>query len=135
MKFTWTKTGERVFDGPPVHRGLLAGFSIGAQRYARKVLQLDSIDTLDGAELQILYYVLSLKQIDHNLLPVTRASFDELTLLDFDIAAHVFVPDGDDPRGTCRECNQSERFRSHVEAEEGADPTAHPGPEVVQSQT
>jgi hypothetical protein len=131
MQFTWTKTGDRVFDGPPVHRGLLAGFSVGAQRWTRKVLQLDSLDSLDGAEVQILYYVLSLKQIDHNLLPVTRASFDDLTLLDFDIAAHPFVRDADDPRETCRECNQVEAFRNHVEAE--ADPTLHSGQEEAGS--
>ena len=116
MKFTWAKTGDRVFEGPPVHRGYLAGFSLGAQRWVKRALQIDSLDVLDSAEIHCLYAVLSLKQIDHNLLPLTRASWDDLTVLDFEIAAHPMIVDPDDPRETCRECNQHTQFRAHTES-------------------
>lgn len=111
MLFTYSKTAGRVFDGPPVHRGLLAGFTIGEQRWARRALKLDSLDRLDSSDLRCLYHFMTLRRIDHELVPAEK--FDDLTVLDFELAKHAYVRDVDDPGESCRECNQHAEFACH----------------------
>lgn len=113
MRFTWDKTGDRVFTGPPVHRGALAGFTMNEQKVARMRLKLDSLETLDSGAVTILYYVLSIRREDHTVLPIEN--FGDLTALEFDVAAHPFDLDTDDTgeRETCRECNNYRTFRAH----------------------
>lgn len=123
MRFTWDKTGDRVFVGPPVHRGALAGFTMNEQKVVRMRLKLDSLETLDSSAITILYYVMSIRREDHELLPIEK--FGDLTALEFDVAPHPFDLDTDDERESCRECNNYRSFRAHNgQGEvEPADPT------------
>lgn len=111
MKFLFSKTGDRVFEGPPVHRGALAGFTINEQKIVKARLKVDTFDKMSSDELTLLYYLMSMRREDDTVLPIEK--FGDLMMLDFEQAPHPFVLDEDDPRGTCRECNSPESFRTH----------------------
>lgn len=111
MKFTYSQTGDRVFEGPPVHRGALAGFTMNEQKIVKARLKLDTFEELGSDGITLMYYLMSIRREDHEILPIEK--FGDLMMLDFEQAPHPFVLDEDDPRRTCRECNSLESFAKH----------------------
>lgn len=102
MKFTWKETGDRVFDGPDKSQGIMTCWSVGTLRTLKAALKVAKIDDLDLVELQLAYYVLTVRREDDRLLPFRR--WPDLMLSDFRIAPHdVETLDID---GDCGNCNQ-----------------------------
>lgn len=125
MRFTYSGTGDREFEGPPVHRGALSGFTMNERKVVKARLKLDTFEQLDSDGVTILYYLMSIRREDSEVLPLEK--FGDLMPLDFDMVAHPFVLDQDDPRGSCRECNMVEEHRLHRGFEPAApDPTGAP---------
>lgn len=130
MRFTMTEEGvkrlnemERLnldpgqvcveFSGPSVREGLLGGFTRGELGWAKKALKISRTDGLDLVESRLLYYVLSMRHVNHALLPITH--FDKLALTDFEQVQHV-VPYLDRD-GDCGECLMSVHANIHLDPE------------------
>jgi len=120
MKFTWNGDAQiHEFDGPPIREGLLAGFTVGELRWAKKELNVPAIEQIDAIEARLLYYVLTMRRVDHTLLPIAR--FDTLTLLDFELVQHWV--EGLDRDGDCGECSQPIGSPIHYGSRVPVDPT------------
>lgn len=102
MKFTWKETGDRVFDGPDKSQGILTCWSVGTLRTLKAALKVPKIDDLDIVDLQLAYYVLTIRRDEESLLPFRR--WPDLMLSDFRIADHVV--ESVDADGDCGNCNQ-----------------------------
>jgi hypothetical protein len=102
VKFTWKETGDRVFDGPDKSQGLLTCWSVATLKTLQAALKVTKVDDLNIVELQLTYYVLTIRREDERLLPFRR--FPELTMSDFRIADHVV--ESLDQDGDCGNCNQ-----------------------------
>lgn len=101
MQFTWAKTGDRVFAGPDKTQGLLACWSVGTLRTVKAALKIPKLDELELFELQLLYFVLSVRTEDPNLIPFR--DWENLQLDHFRIAPHPVTSYDDD--GDCGDCN------------------------------
>jgi hypothetical protein len=93
----------REFNGPSVREGLLGGFPRGVQKWLKRELKVMVIDQLDTSEARLAYYLLTMRNVDHTLLPIGR--FDDLALTDFELVKHVVTFRDQD--GDCGECNMS----------------------------
>jgi hypothetical protein len=93
----------REFDGPSVREGLLGGFPRGVLKWAKRELKVQAVEQIDVNDARLLYYVISMRNTDHTLLPISR--FDDLALTDFELVKHV-VPFKDQD-GDCGECSMS----------------------------
>jgi hypothetical protein len=124
MRFTWNETGDRVFDGPPTHEGLMGGFAYGVQQWLKRELKLTSIEDLDTVGARLGYYFLTIRQDDHTLLPAAR--FAGLALTDFAMVKHVVVTLDQD--GDCGECHAPLDNRAmHLDGDSEPVPTSPPG--------
>lgn len=103
-----------VFDGPSTREGLIGGMPRGVLKWAKQQLKIDRIEYLDVAEARLLYYVISIRNADHTLLPISR--FDDLALDDFELVPHVMR--GKDQDGDCADCNQPWDSPVHVTADD-----------------
>lgn len=102
MKFTYSGTGDRVFDGPDKSLGVLTGFNMATLKGLKAALKIPMIDDLDMFETSIAYYVLSIRAEDHTLMPWSK--WGSLTMRDFKVAPHVVTElDAD---GDCAECQR-----------------------------
>lgn len=110
MKFTWKETGDRVFDGPDKSQGIMTCWSVGTLRTLKAALKISKIEDLDMVEMQLAYYVLTVRRDDDKLLPFRV--WPDLMLSDFRIAPHdveSFDADGD-----CGNCNQPVESSFHT---------------------
>jgi hypothetical protein len=126
----------REFTGPSIREGLMGGWPRGIQSWAKKQLKVYKITDLDLVESRLLYYVLAIRGVDHQLLPIEW--FDDLAITDFDMVQHV-VPFLDRD-GDCGECSASvDNTHVHIDAGPGAGdlpPTTDPGtPEMTGTET
>jgi hypothetical protein len=114
MKFKFTTYGvkrhnlapdlvDRVFDGPPMHTGTLAGFDLRTRKLAKQVLNLPRLDAMDEEEKRVLYCALTVQDADGSILGNKMALLQELTLPDFEIAPHVVEELDQD--GDCANCS------------------------------
>lgn len=113
----------REFDGPTTITGLMGGVPLGIQRWAERELARIGYDNprviaLDGMEARLLYYVISIRNEDHKLLPIDR--FPDLSLAMFEMVPHR-VP-GLDPDGDCSECHGQLEARWHIDTDPDAVP-------------
>lgn len=99
---------ERVFEGPRVDRGQLAGFTTGELRWAkRELLRIDQIQELDLAEVRPLYFFLAIRRADPRVLP--ERLFADLADLDFEVVPHPYLGD----LAQCKECTEPVRSDVH----------------------
>jgi hypothetical protein len=126
MRFIVTKDGAgrlgldparvcgREYDGPSVREGLLGGFPRGVLKWAKRELKVQQIEQLDIADCRLLYYVITIRNTDHTLLPISR--FDDLALTDFELVKHevTFL----DQDGDCGECSMSVDNPVHIRADD-----------------
>lgn len=120
--------GERIrreFDGPSLREGLLAGVQRGKLGWAKKHLKVQRTEQLDMFEQRLLYFVITMRDADHTLLPIER--FDELSLIDFELVRHV-VP-FKDRDGDCGECSSPLDSAIHLDPPSPVElpPTTDPG--------
>lgn len=106
MRFRWN---DKEFDGPRVDKGPLAGFTMGELQWAKQQLKLQRIEQLDAVESTVLYYLLSIRRTNHELLPISQ--WGDLSIADFDVCEHPADLDVD---GDCRECGNPARAPWHV---------------------
>jgi len=115
----------REFTGPPIADGLMAGFTVGEIRWAKRLVGAAQITDVDPLEARILYYFLTVRRADHTLLP--RERFEELSVLDFIITPHAVS--NLDPDGDCQECSQPVSSGVHVDV----DPTLPAAAEAAET--
>jgi hypothetical protein len=124
----------REFNGPSLREGLLAGVPRGILAWAKKALKVQRIDQLDLIDQRLLYYVITMRGVDHTLLPIER--FDDLAVADFELVQHaVTFLDRD---GDCGECSTPVDNPIHIDGEDTGDlpPTTGPGgPEMTGTAT
>ncbi len=115
----------REFNGPSLREGLLAGVPRGILAWAKKALKVQRIDQLDLMEQRLLYYVITMRGVDHTLLPIER--FDDLAVADFELVQHV-VP-FKDRDGDCGECSTPIDNPIHLDPVDDGElpPTTGPG--------
>lgn len=117
----------REFSGPPVREGLLAGFPRGVIGWGKKALKVQRTEQLDLLDQRLLYYVLSIRSVDHTLVPITM--FDDLAVADFELVRHV-VPFLDQD-GDCGECSMPVSLALHLSDDDATGrelpPTTAPG--------
>src|SRR5262249_12978641 len=101
MQFKWTKDHEvgRIFTGPPVDDGWFAGFAIGETRWAKRETGIAKIDDLDSAEGVTLYCILTMRRVDHTLLPIK--SWEDVQPNEFVMQKHGYQPGRD---ADCKVC-------------------------------
>jgi hypothetical protein len=111
----------REFNGPSVREGLLGGFPRGVQKWLKRELKVMVIDQIDTSEARLAYYVLTMRNVDHTLLPISR--FDDLALTDFELVKHVVTERDQD--GDCGECNMSlDNTSVHIQPDTAGSPGA-----------
>lgn len=93
----------REFDGPSIREGLLGGFPRGVQKWLKRELKVQAVEQLDVNDSRLGYYVLTMRNTDHTLLPISR--FDDLALTDFQLVRHEVTSLDQD--GDCGECSMS----------------------------
>lgn len=125
MRFTMTKEGAarldldparvcQEFDGPSIREALLGGFPRGVLGWAKKALRVDRTEQLDVVDSRLLYYVITMRMVDHTLLPIAR--FDELALTDFELVKHEVTSFDQD--GDCGECSMTLDNRVHITSDD-----------------
>jgi len=98
----------QTFEGPRVDRGLIAGFTIGEIRWAKRaLLRVDLIQEIDAAEARPLYCFLAIRRADARVLP--EKLFPELRDTDFEVVPHEYAGDLRD----CAECLEPLRRAVH----------------------
>jgi hypothetical protein len=114
MKFKFTPYGikrhnldpallDRVFDGPPMHEGTLAGFDIRTRKLAKQALGIARLDILDVEEQRMVYCGLTIQDADGSILGNRLAMIADLSLPDFEVAPHVV--EELDRDGDCANCS------------------------------
>ncbi len=103
-----TELKGTTFEGPRVDRGLLAGYTNGEIRWAKKaVLRIDLMQEVDLTALRPLYFFLAIRRADQRLLPEKR--WDDLADLDFVVEPHEYAGELAD----CQECMEGVRSAVH----------------------
>lgn len=95
------RVAEMEFDGPPVSEGILSGFPRGILKWAKRELKVDRVEQLDVIERQLAYYLLTMRNVDHTLLPFSR--LDDVAAYDFTVTPHEVTQVDRD--GDCLECS------------------------------
>lgn len=114
MKFTYVKTGDRVYDGPDKSQsGLFGCWNVGTLRTLKAALKVDRIEDLDMVEALMSYFVLSVRAEDHTI--ISLREWDTLKLADFKIADHWVT--GFDEDGDCDNCNRPAEAKHHLGVE------------------
>lgn len=145
MRFTITKeAGQRLgvdpkwigyeFDGPTIRETLLGGFPRKSVKYAKSALRVDRVEQMDVFDLRLTYYLLTLKEVDHTILPFSR--FDDLAIADFELLQHVVTSFDQD--GDCGECSRPLDDRVHIRDDGTPEipPTRVPGDQAtIETQT
>lgn len=135
MRFTITKeAGERLgidpkwidyeFDGPTIRETLLGGFPNGVTKWLKKTLKVERIETLDVFELRLSYYMLTMRNMDHTILPFSR--WDDVAVADFELAKHVVTSFDQD--GDCGECSRPLDDRVHLQDDDSPEIPPTPAP-------
>lgn len=93
---------DREFLGPSVEDGLLAGFTVGENKWARNQVKAKSSYDLDPMDARVFYHFLTVRRDDPTLLPVK--AFTELSVGDFEVTPHAAV--GVEDEG-CSDCGKS----------------------------
>ena len=136
MRFTITKeAGTRLnvdprwigheFDGPTIRETYLGGFPNGVTRWLKKTLKVERIQELDVFEERLAYFMLTMRNADHTILPFSR--WDEVAPADFELVRHVVTSYDQD--GDCGECGRPLDDHVHIQ-DDGAPevpPTQAPG--------
>jgi|SRR5687768_1422762 len=119
----------REFDGPSNREALLGGFPRGVIGWAKKQLKVSRVEELDVLDSRLLYYVLTLRMVDHTLLPMSR--FDDLAMTDFELVKHEVTEYDQD--GDCGECSMPLEHSVHITSDDGPDipPTTVPAEQVT----
>lgn len=108
-------TKGRVFEGPRIDRGLLAGFPTGETRWARRaLLNGQTLQEVSVEELEALYYFLSVRRSAPTLL--SERLFGELATADYELVQHAHVGE----QVTCQECLLPLRHAVHDVPEDDA---------------
>ncbi len=111
----------REFAGPAMEDGVLAGFTVGENRWGRKLVGAKTSQDMDPLDVRVMYYFLAVRRDlqasgdDVKLLPPDV--FDRLSPGDFEVLPHLAA--GDEDEG-CIECGRSFRSPVHL-APEGDD--------------
>lgn len=114
----------RTFDGPTTKEGLLGGIPRGVLKWAKRQLKVDRIEEIDVADARLVYYLIAIRGVDHELLPIGR--IDELALSDFELTPHPCTSLDQD--GDCGECNQPVSAKIHTGGDWVADAGDEPRP-------
>lgn len=135
MRFSITKeAGDRLgidpkwigyeFDGPSIRESLIGGFPLGIVKWLKKTLKVDRVDQLDVFQLRLSYYLLTMRNVDHTILPFAR--MDDLAQTDFELTPHVVTSKDQD--GDCGECSRPLSDSIHIEDDDAPEvpPTRAP---------
>lgn len=110
-----TELKERVFEGPRVDRGQIAGYTTGELRWAkRELLRIDQMQDVDHAEIRPLYFFLAIRRADPRALP--ERTFSDLADLDFVVVPHPYLGE----LAECKECGEPVRSEVHEVPEDPA---------------
>ncbi len=98
----------KTFEGPRVDRGMVAGFTNGELRWAKKnVLRIDLMQDVDLTAVRPLYFFLAIHRTDPRLLSEKR--WDDLADIDFVVEPHEYAGD----LAECQECMEPVRSTVH----------------------